>query len=55
MADDESKIIDEIIKKRRLPYSVEIIDIQGDRITVRNNFGNTIVFIKKGEEYNLED
>ncbi len=54
MADDEVKIIDEIIKQKRLPYSVEIVDIQGDRITVRNNFGNTIVYIKKGEVYNLE-
>ena len=54
MADDEVKIINEIIKQRRLPYSLEVIDIQGDRITARNNFGNTIVYIKKGEEYNLE-
>jgi len=54
MADDKRKIIDEIIKQRRLPYSVEVIDIQGDRVSVRNNFGSTIVYIKKGEDYNLE-
>ena len=54
MVDDEKKSIDEIIKQRSLPYSVEVLDIQGDRITVRNNFGNTIVYIKKGEDYLLE-
>jgi hypothetical protein len=48
---EEKKVIDEIIKQRRLPYSIEIIDIQGDKYTVRNNFGSTIKFIKKGDKF----
>ena len=55
MTEDKIKINDEIIKQRRLPYSIEIKDIQGDRITVQNNFGSTIVYIKKGEKYVKED
>ena len=53
--EDYRKITDEIIKQRRLPYSIEIKDIQGDRITVQNNFGSTTVYIKKGENYIKEE
>ena len=46
-AEEEKIIINEILKQRRLPYSIEILDVQGDKYTVRNNFGSTIIYIKK--------
>ncbi|MFX0174886.1 MAG: hypothetical protein ACFE85_01495 [Candidatus Hodarchaeota archaeon] len=52
---EEKKIIEGIMKDRRLPYSIEILDIEGDKYTVRNNFGSTMVYYKKGENYILED
>lgn len=52
---EEKKIITTIMRKRRLPYSVELLDIQGDKYTVRNTFGSTIVYIKKGDTYELEE
>ncbi len=51
---EEKMIIIDILKKRRLSYSIEILDVQGDRYTVRNNFGSTIVYIKKNNDYFLE-
>jgi len=51
---EEKQIIEEILKTRRLPYSIELLDVQGDKYTVRNNFGSTMVYVKKGEEYILE-
>jgi len=52
---EEKKIVEEILDQRRLSYSIEILDIQGDKYTVRNNFGSTIVYIKKNNSYFLED
>lgn len=52
---EEKKIVDEIIKNRRLSYSIEILEAEGDKYTVRNNFGSTIVYYKKGKNYLLED
>ena len=52
---EEKKIIDEILDQRRLSYSIEILDVQGDKYTVRNNFGSTIVYLKKNNRYFLED
>ena len=54
-AQEEKKIIEEILKQRRLSYSIEILDAQGDKYTTRNNFGSTIVYIKKGDSYYLEE
>jgi len=51
---EEKKIIEDIMKDRRLPYSIEILDVEGDKYTVRNNFGSTIVYFKKGDSYFLE-
>ncbi|MHA2393615.1 MAG: hypothetical protein ACXAEX_16890 [Promethearchaeota archaeon] len=51
---EEKKIIEDILRKRRLSYSIEILDVQGDKYTVRNNFGSTIIYIKKDEDYLLE-
>lgn len=51
---EEKKIVEEILKDRRLPHSIEILDVDGDKYTVRNNFGSTITYYKKGENYFLE-
>ena len=53
-AEEERRIIEEILNDRRLPYSIEVLDVDGDKYTIRNNFGSTIVYIKKGERYLLE-
>ena len=53
-SEEEKRIIDDLLKKRRLSYSIEILDVQGDKYTVRNNFGSTIVYIKKGDKYFVE-
>ncbi|MFX1296831.1 MAG: hypothetical protein ACFFD2_18490 [Promethearchaeota archaeon] len=52
--EEEKRIIDEILNKRRLSYSIEILDVQGDKYTVRNNFGSTIIYIKKGDNFIIE-
>jgi len=52
---EEKKIIEDILNQRKLSYSIEILDVQGDKYTVRNNFGSTIVYIKKDNSYFLED
>ncbi|MFX0179517.1 MAG: hypothetical protein ACFE78_04955 [Candidatus Hodarchaeota archaeon] len=54
-AKEEKKIVEEILKDRRLPHSIEILDVDGDKYTVRNNFGSTIIYYKKGENYFLEE
>ena len=52
---EEKKIISEILNQRRLAYSIEVLDVQGNKYTIRNNFGSTIVYVKKGENYFLEE
>lgn len=52
---EEKKIILEIRKDRALPYSIELLDVEGDKYTVRNTFGSTIIYKKKGSKYFLED
>ncbi|MFX0002987.1 MAG: hypothetical protein ACFE9C_04960 [Candidatus Hodarchaeota archaeon] len=52
---EEKQIIEDIMKQRRMSYSIEILDVQGDKYTIRNNFGSIIVYIKKGESYFLEE
>lgn len=51
---EEKEIIEEIITQRRLSYSIELLDIQGDKYTVRNNFGSSVTYVKKGEHFLLE-
>ena len=51
--EEEKQLIEEIIKNRRLPYSIEILNVEGNKITVRNNFGSTMVYFKEGENYIL--
>ncbi|MFX0103873.1 MAG: hypothetical protein ACFE75_00075 [Candidatus Hodarchaeota archaeon] len=53
--EEEKKIIEEILKQRRLSYSIEILDVQGDKYTIRNNFGSKIVYMKKGDSFILEE
>jgi hypothetical protein len=53
--EEEKKIIDDLLNQRRLSYSIEILDVQGDKHTIRNNFGSTIVYVKKGENFLLEE
>jgi len=53
--EEEKKIIEEILIQRRLSYSIEILDVQGDKYTIRNNFGSTITYIKKDDKFLLED
>jgi hypothetical protein len=52
---EEKKIIEDILKHRRLSYSIEVLDVQGDKYTIRNNFGSTITYVKKGDNYILEE
>ena len=52
---EEKKIIEDILMQRKLSYSIEVLDVQGDKYTIRNNFGSTTVYIKKGNSYSLED
>ena len=52
---EEKKIVEDILNKRRLSYSIEILDVQGDKYTIRINFGSTTVYIKKNGDYFLED
>jgi hypothetical protein len=52
---EEKIIVEDILNKRRLSYSIEIMDVQGDKYTVRNNFGSTTVYIKKDDDYFLEE
>jgi hypothetical protein len=52
---EEKKIIDEILKNRRLPYSMEFVEQDGNKYTVSNNFNSKIVYIKKGNDYFLEE
>ena len=54
-SNEEKKIIEDILNKRRLSYSIEILDVQGDKYTVRNNFGSTMIYIKKDDDYFLQD
>ena len=51
---EEKKIVEAIMSARSLPYSIELLDVQGDKYTVRNNFGSQIVYIKKDEQFYLE-
>ncbi len=51
---EEKKIIEEIMSQRSLSYSIEILDIQGDKYTIRNNFGSSMIYVKKGAHFLLE-
>jgi hypothetical protein len=52
---EEKEIIESIIRERRLPYSIELLEVEGNKYTVRNNFGSSVIYIKKGENFLLEE
>jgi len=52
---EEERIVNEIQKDRALSYSIELLEVEGDKYTVRNTFGSTIIYKKKGSKYFLED
>ena len=52
---EEKRIVDEILKDRALSYSIELLEVEGDKYTVRNTFGSTVIYKKKGSKYFLED
>jgi hypothetical protein len=52
---EEKKIVEDILGKRRLPYSIELLEVDDTKYTVRNNFGSTVVYFKKDDNYYLED
>ena len=52
---EKRALVKDIVGNRRLPYSLEILEVQGDNVKVLNNFGSEIVYIKKGEQYFLEE
>lgn len=53
--EQEKAIIAEIRDSRRLPYSIELISVEGNTYTIRNNWGNEIVLHKEGNKYLLKE
>ena len=51
---EEKKIVENILENRRLPYSIELLEVEDDKYTVRNNFGSIVVYFKKDGKYYLE-
>ncbi len=52
---EEKEIVEDILKNRRIPYSIELLEVDDKKYTVRNNFGSTVVYIKKDDKYYLEE
>jgi hypothetical protein len=52
---EEKKIIEDIVQQRSLSYSLELLEVQGDKYKMRNNFGSEIIYIKKDGSYYLEE
>ncbi len=52
--EQEKVILEEIRSMKYLPYSMELISVDGDTYTLRNNWGNIIIYIKKGDNYFLK-
>jgi len=52
--EQEKAILEEIRTSRHLPYSIEIDSVKGDVYTLKNNWGNIIVYVKKGDKYFLK-
>ena len=53
--EEEQQICADILKQRRLSYSFEVLEVEGDKYTIRTNFGSKIVYYKKGNHYYLEE
>jgi len=52
---EEKEIVEDILKNRRIPYSIELLEVDDNKYTVRNNFGSTVVYFKKDDSYYLEE
>lgn len=52
---EEKEIIEEIMENRHLPYSIELRDVDDNKYTVLNNFGSKMLYIKKDDNYYLEE
>lgn len=52
---EKKQIIQQVIKQRRLPYSLDLLEVNGDKYVFLNNFGSTITYVKVGEEFLLEE
>ncbi len=52
---EEKRIVEEILENRRLPYSIELLEVDDNKYTVRNNFGSTVVYFKKDNNYYLKE
>lgn len=52
---EEKRIVEEILKNRRIPYSIELLEVDDNKYTVRNSFGSTVIYIKKDDSYYLEE
>ncbi len=52
---EEKRIVEEILENRRLPYSIELLEVDDNKYTVRNNFGSTVVYYLRNSEYFLEE
>ena len=52
---EEKRIVEDILKNRRIPYSIELLEVDDNKYTVRNNFGSTVIYIKKDNSYYLEE
>jgi hypothetical protein len=52
---EKKQIIQDIINNRRLPYSLDLLEVQGNEYHVVNNFGSEVTYIKKDDQYYLEE
>jgi len=52
---EEKRIVEKILENRRLPYSIELLEVDDNKYTVRNNFGSTVVYFKKDDNYYLKE
>ncbi len=56
MDPEEKRVIaEQIVRSRRLPYSIEVVEVNNNNYKVINNFGSEITYIKKGDTYYLEE
>jgi hypothetical protein len=53
--EEKRRIAKEIVRERRLPYSIEVVEENNNKYTVINNFGSEMTYIKKDGNYFLED
>lgn len=53
--EEKRAIAKEIVRQRRLPYSIEVVEEKNDKYRVVNNFGSEMTYIKKDGQYFLEE